>query len=166
MKKIAIAGDHAGFSYKANLINKLEKEGYEVKDFGPFSADSCDYPDFVHPMCDAVESGDFEQGILICGSGNGVCLTANKHQNIRAALCWNTELASLARQHNNANVLCMAERFISYEDIEKITDTFLASKFEDEGRHLRNKKYYLEIDSNFIKCQRATINSSSQGFNY
>lgn len=133
-KKIAIGGDHAGFEYKDKLIQKLEGSGYEVKDFGPFSDSSVDYPDFVHPLSSAVEKGEFELGIVICGSGNGVAITANKHQGIRAALCWNEELAALARQHNDANVLAMPARFVSYELAEMMAETFLTTDFEG-GRH-------------------------------
>ncbi|GAB2475431.1 ribose 5-phosphate isomerase B [Algoriphagus taiwanensis] len=134
MKKIAIGGDHAGYEYKAKLVEKLEALGYEVKDFGPFSSASVDYPDYVHPLCSAIENGEFEQGIVICGSGNGVAITANKHQGIRAALCWNEDLAALARQHNNANVLALPARFISYELAVKLAEIFLSTDFEG-GRH-------------------------------
>ena len=134
-KKIAIGGDHAGYEYKKKLVNKLEALGYEVKDFGPFSDASVDYPDYVHPLSTALEEGKFDLGIVICGSGNGVAITANKHQGIRAALCWNVELAALARQHNNANVLAIPARFIAYELAEEITETFLTTDFEG-GRHL------------------------------
>ncbi len=133
-KKIAIGGDHAGFEYKAKLIKKLESLGYEVKDFGPFSDASVDYPDFVHPLSTAVEKGEFNLGVVICGSGNGVAITANKHQGIRAALCWNEDLAALARQHNNANVIALPARFISYELAEKLAEIFLITDFEG-GRH-------------------------------
>ncbi len=133
-KKIAIGGDHAGFEYKGKLIQKLEELGYEVKDFGPFSESSVDYPDFVHPLSSAVENGDYELGIVLCGSGNGVAITANKHQGIRAALCWNEELAALSRQHNKANVLAIPARFVSYELAEKMAQTFLTTDFEG-GRH-------------------------------
>ncbi|WP_373520568.1 ribose 5-phosphate isomerase B [Aquiflexum sp.] len=133
-KKIAIGGDHAGFHYKTEMIKVLETEGYEVKDFGPYSGDSADYPDFVHPLCDAIEKGEFKQGILICGSGNGVAITANKHQEIRAALCWTEDLASLARQHNDANVLALPARFIPFDLAEKMTMIFLTTEFEG-GRH-------------------------------
>jgi ribose 5-phosphate isomerase B len=133
-KKIAIGGDHAGFEYKVKLIAKLNSLGYEVKDFGPFSDASVDYPDYVHPLSSAIEAGEYEFGILICGSGNGVAITANKHQGIRAALCWNVELAALARQHNNANVIALPARFISYELAEKLAETFLTTEFEG-GRH-------------------------------
>ena len=133
-KKIAIGGDHAGFEYKGKLVQKLISLGYEVKDFGPFSTDSVDYPDYVHPLSSSVESGEFEQGIVICGSGNGVAITANKHQGIRAALCWTEDLAALSRQHNNANVLAIPARFISYELAEKLVEIFLTTEFEG-GRH-------------------------------
>ena len=133
-KKIAIGGDHAGFDYKGKLIQKLLELGYEVKDFGPYSNDSVDYPDFVHPLSSAVELGEFDFGIVICGSGNGVAITANKHQGIRAALCWNEELSALSRQHNNANVLALPARFITYEMAEMLTEIFLKTPFEG-GRH-------------------------------
>jgi ribose 5-phosphate isomerase B len=134
LKKIAIGGDHAGFEYKAKLTKALQALGYEVKDFGPFSEASADYPDFVHPLSIAVEEGEFELGIVICGSGNGVAITANKHQGIRAALCWNEELAALARQHNDANVLAIPARFVGYDLAENMAKTFLQTDFEG-GRH-------------------------------
>ncbi|MCS5491061.1 MULTISPECIES: ribose 5-phosphate isomerase B [Algoriphagus] len=133
-KRIAIGGDHAGFEYKEMLVEKLKKQGYEVKDFGPFSDASVDYPDYVHPLCTAIEKGEFDQGIVICGSGNGVAMTANKHQGIRAALCWNTALASLARRHNNANVIAIPARFVNFQDTENMVETFLTTDFEG-GRH-------------------------------
>ena len=133
-KKIGIGGDHAGVEYKGKLIGKLESLGYEVKDFGPFSDVSVDYPDYVHPLSTAIENGEYELGIVICGSGNGVAITANKHQGIRAALCWNEELAALCRQHNNANVLALPARFISYELVERLAEIFLTTEFEG-GRH-------------------------------
>ena len=135
-KKIAIGGDHAGYAYKVQLVEYLESKGYEVEDFGPFSADSVDYPDFVHPAMTSIEEGRNEMGILICGSGNGVNMTANKHQGIRSALCWNSDLAALARQHNNANVICFAERFLSYHYVEQMAEIFLTTEFEG-GRHQR-----------------------------
>lgn len=134
--KIAIGGDHAGFQYKERLIKHLNDQGHEVVDFGPSSDESVDYPDHVHPLATSVSSEDCELGILICGSGNGVAMTANKHENVRAALCWNTELAALARQHNNANVLCLAARFLAYEYAESLVDTFVETAFEG-GRHER-----------------------------
>jgi len=133
--KIAIGGDHAGFEYKQKLVKKLEELGYEVKDFGPFSTDSVDYPDYVHPLSISIEQGEYELGVVICGSGNGVAITANKHQGIRAALCWNEDLAALARQHNNANVIALPARFISYELAEKLVEIFISTDFEG-GRHL------------------------------
>jgi len=130
--KIAIGGDHAGFEYKQLLIEALA--GNEVKDFGPFSGDSCDYPDFAHPAASAVESGEFNFGVLICGSGNGVAMTANKHRGIRAAICWNEELAERARSHNDANILCLPARHISFDTAKSIVKIFLATEFEG-GRH-------------------------------
>lgn len=135
MKKIAIGGDHAGFAYKQEIIQALVKH-YQVKDFGAFSADSVDYPDHVHPLAEAVVSQDCELGILICGSGNGVAITANKHKGIRAALCWLPELASLARSHNNANILCLPARFVGLEEAKMIVDAFLEAQFEG-GRHAK-----------------------------
>ncbi|WP_425389486.1 ribose 5-phosphate isomerase B [Ekhidna sp.] len=134
--KIAIGGDHAGFQYKERLIKHLVDAGHEVQDFGPKTEDSVDYPDHVHPLATSIASEDFELGILICGSGNGVAMTANKHENVRAALCWNTELAALARQHNNANIICLPARFVAYEYAESLVDTFVKTAFEG-GRHER-----------------------------
>lgn len=136
MSKIAIGGDHAGFEYKSRLIKWLEAQGHEVKDFGAYSEDSVDYPDFAHPVASAVEKNEFDQGILICGSANGVAMAANKHQGIRAAICWNKEIAQLAREHNNANILCISARFTAYDDVEEITQTFFDTTFEG-GRHER-----------------------------
>ena len=132
--KVAIGGDHAGFEYKSELLKKLKEKGIETKDFGPFTADSVDYPEFVHPVAESVEKNEFEFGILICGSGNGVAMTANKHQGIRAALCWDQELAALARKHNDANILCMPARFIAKDLAMKLADIFLNTEFEG-GRH-------------------------------
>jgi len=128
--KIAIG--HAGFDYKQAIIDFLTAN--EVKDFGPYSDTSCDYPDFAHPVASAVESGDFDFGILICGSGNGVAITANKHQGIRAAICWNEELAERARSHNNANIVCLPARHISLDEAKKIVEVFFSVDFEG-GRH-------------------------------
>lgn len=135
-KKIAIGCDHAGFAYKQAAKTFLESRGFTVSDFGTHSEDSTDYPDYAHPVAQAVEKNEAELGILICGSGNGVCMTANKHAGIRAALCWNTELAALARQHNNANVVCIPARFIAQADSNLIINTFLTTPFEG-GRHER-----------------------------
>ena len=132
--KIAIGGDHAGYEYKEKLVNSLVEAGYEVKDFGPDSNASVDYADYVHPLSSAIESGEYSLGIVICGSGNGVAITANKHQGIRAALCWNEELAALGRSHNNANVLAIPARFVTFELAEKMATTFLTTDFEG-GRH-------------------------------
>ncbi len=134
--KIAIGGDHAGFEYKAAIIKALEKQGHVLENFGTDSADSVDYPDFAHPVSSSVENGENELGILICGSANGVAMTANKHQGIRAAICWNEELAALARQHNNANIVCIPARFIDLDLAQKIVNTFINEPFEG-GRHGR-----------------------------
>lgn len=133
MKKIAIACDHAGFEYKEIIKKHLEGK-FEVEDFGTFSPDSVDYPDFVHPAANSIEEGRNELGILICGSGEGVAITANKHQKIRCALCWMPELASLARQHNDANMIALPARFIASQLATDIVDTFLNTPFEG-GRH-------------------------------
>ncbi len=131
---LAIGSDHAGYEFKEVLKNWLSNKGYTVKDFGTHSLDSVDYPDFAHPVASAVEKQEFDLGILLCGSANGVAITANKHQGIRAALCWTDEIASLARQHNNANIVCIPARFVSEEMAKKITETFLSTAFEG-GRH-------------------------------
>ena len=132
--KIAIGSDHAGFDYKTTLVEYLRELGHEVQDFGPVSADSVDYPDFAHPVASSVESQENELGVLICGSANGVAITANKHQGIRAAIAWQNEIAALARQHNDANVLCIPARFIDLDLAKKITNTFITTDFEG-GRH-------------------------------
>jgi len=129
---IAIGADHAGFEYKSMLIDFLKD--YSIKDFGTYSADSVDYPDFAHPVANAVEKSEFTIGILICGSANGVAITANKHQGIRAAICWKEELAELAKTHNNANILCLPARHITKEDAKNICMKFINSEFEG-GRH-------------------------------
>jgi ribose 5-phosphate isomerase B len=134
MKTIGIGGDHAGFKYKTQLISFLQLQGYSVKDFGPSSDASVDYPDHVHPMATAVEAGELSAGILICGSGNVVYMTANKHKGIRAALCWSVDLAKLARQHNNANIICIPARFVSYNLAQEMAHAFLNTDFEG-GRH-------------------------------
>lgn len=131
--KIALGADHAGFSYKEMLKTYLGNQ-YELKDFGAYDNLSVDYPDFAHPVAMAVESKEFDLGILICGSGNGVCITANKHQGIRAALCWNAELATLAKRHNNANILCIPGRFVSEYVAQQMATVFLKTEFEG-GRH-------------------------------
>lgn len=133
---IAIGADHAGFQYKENIKQYLQSQGYEVKDFGTQSEDSVDYPDFAHPLAASIEEGQYERGILICGTGNGVAITANKHKNVRAGLCWNKEVATLVRQHNDANVLCIPARFVSPEAAQAMVAVFLETAFEG-GRHAR-----------------------------
>ena len=133
-KPVAIGADHAGFEYKTFISNFLASKGLNIKDFGTYSADSVDYPDFANPVASAVESGVAGCGILICGSANGVAITANKHQGIRAALCWTEEVAQLARQHNNANVICIPARFVSTAVAEQMVHSFLDTAFEG-GRH-------------------------------
>jgi len=133
MKKLAIASDHAGFELKEYLKEQL-KNRYEITDFGTHSLDSVDYPDFVHPSASSVENGENELGILVCGSGQGVAITANKHQKIRCALCWMPELAELAKQHNNANMIALPARFIAKELALEIVEKFLNTDFEG-GRH-------------------------------
>src|SRR5476651_1197726 len=130
--KIAIGADHAGFEYKEAISKWLNAAN--IKDFGTYSPDSVDYPDFAHPVASAVENGEVDFGILVCGSANGVAITANKHQGIRAAICWNEELAALARQHNNANIVCIPARFISVDEAKEIIFKFLSTDFEG-GRH-------------------------------
>lgn len=132
--KIAIGGDHAGFAYKELLSAHLRAQGHEIEDFGPHSEASCDYPDHAHPLAQAVEEGRCERGILICGSGVGVSIVANKHQGVRAALCWRNEIAALCRQHNDANVIALPARFVSIEEAQQMVDTFLSTPFEG-GRH-------------------------------
>ncbi len=134
--KIAIGCDHAGFPYKDAIRQLLESQGHQVTDFGTDSTDSVDYPDFVHPVAQAIEDQKATHGVLICGSGNGVAITANKHQKIRAAVCWNTDLATLARQHNDANVVCLPARFVSKKTALDIVNAFMTAEFEG-GRHAR-----------------------------
>ncbi len=133
---IAIGCDHAGYEYKEAIKEWLQSQQIDVLDFGTHSPDSVDYPDFVHPVAEKVEAGEAGLGIVICGSGNGVAMTANKHQGIRAALCWKDELAELARQHNNANVLALPARFVSREEALSMVRSFLEAEFEG-GRHQR-----------------------------
>lgn len=133
-KPIAIGSDHAGFEMKEFVVSYLEGKDIKFEDFGVHSTASADYPDVAHPLATAVESGNYACGILLCGSGNGVCITANKHQGIRAALCWDDEIASLARKHNNANVICIPARFVSETVAEEMVDVFMKTPFEG-GRH-------------------------------
>jgi ribose 5-phosphate isomerase B len=134
MMNLAIGSDHAGFKLKNELLVYLLEKGLELQDFGPDTAESVDYPDYAHKVAESVASGENDLGILICGSGNGVCITANKHKGIRAALAWEEEIAALARQHNNANVLCVPARFVSKAKAFKIVDAWLDATFEG-GRH-------------------------------
>ncbi len=136
MIKIEIGSDHAGFEQKQCVIKHLQNKGYFVNDVGTFSSESVDYPDYAHQVALNVQQNNLSLGILLCGSGNGVCMTANKHQDIRAALCWLPELGALARQHNNANILCLPARFITDEEALNIVDAFLSATFEG-GRHER-----------------------------
>lgn len=134
MKTLLIAADHAGFETKEYFINALENQGYTVKDFGTFSNESVDYPDMVHPLASEINIGNYSTGIIICGSGNGVNMTANKYPNVRSALCWTEEIAALARKHNNANIIAIPARFVDKETALNIVYTFLNTDFEG-GRH-------------------------------
>ena len=131
---IAIGSDHAGFEYKEALKKWLEANGYSLKDFGTHSAEAADYADFAHPVAEAVESKTCDFGVLVCGSANGVAITANKHQGIRAAICWSVNVSKLARLHNNANILCIPARFVSLDLAFEMIDKFIATEFEG-GRH-------------------------------
>lgn len=132
--RIAIGNDHAGTEYKFAIVKHLESKGITIINYGTNSNDSVDYPDFVHPVADDVENNKVDYGILICGSGNGVSMTANKHQGVRAALCWNKEITALARQHNNANILSIPARYTAMQQVLEMVDTFLQTPFEG-GRH-------------------------------
>ncbi|MDO7847914.1 ribose 5-phosphate isomerase B [Hymenobacter sp. M29] len=132
--KLALGSDHAGFAHKEMLRDWLRAQGHDVQDFGTHSADSMDYPDVAHPLSAAVEAGIFDLGLLLCGSANGVCITANKHAGVRAAIAWLPELAALARQHNDANVLCIPARYVDEKLTREIVSTFLETNFEG-GRH-------------------------------
>lgn len=131
---VAIGSDHAGFAYKTELVKKLNGQKIQVIDMGVYEDKSVDYPDYAHPVAASVEKGEAVFGILICGTGNGVCMTANKHHGIRAALCWNNDIAKLVRLHNNANILCMPSRFVSIELACEMLSTFMVTEFEG-GRH-------------------------------
>jgi ribose 5-phosphate isomerase B len=139
-KPIAIGSDHAGYDYKEDLISFLEGKGMTFRDFGTHSKESVDYPDFAHPVAEAVENGNAAFGILICGSANGVAITANKHKGIRAAICWGEELAKLAREHNDANIICIPARFVREGDAEKMVDQFINTSFEGGRHQLRVEK--------------------------
>ena len=133
---IPIASDHAGYVLKEFLIKELSSQGYKLKDYGTFTTDSCDYPDFIHPLAKDINDGIYQRALIMCGSGNGVQMTANKYLKVRCALCWTEELASLARQHNNANILALPARFISQEEGLKIAFKYLNTDYEG-GRHQR-----------------------------
>lgn len=135
-KKVAVCSDHAGYELKEKIKTYLASLGAEVEDFGTHSVDSCDYPDFAHPCAEAVESGQCYPGIALCGTGNGIAMTLNKHQGVRAALCWQPELAQLARAHNDANILVLPARFIDPHTALEVVATFLSTPF-DGGRHQR-----------------------------
>ena len=133
--KIAVASDHAGFERKQAVLKYLQEQEIEYKDFGAYSAESSDYTDFAHPLADAVSKGEFDKGITLCGSGNGINMTANKHQGIRSAICWMPEIAMLARLHNDANVCALPARYITDEQSIEIVNVFLTTDFEG-GRHI------------------------------
>lgn len=134
--RIGIGSDHAGFEYKEDIRDQLKKNGLHVKDFGTYTAESVDYPDYVHPLCTEIDKGEIDIGILLCGSANGVAMAANKHPNVRAALCWENDISVLARRHNDANVICLPARFVSLELAIEMTNLFLNTEFEG-GRHKR-----------------------------
>lgn len=135
-KIIGLCSDHAGFDLKEKLKMFFDEKGLPYKDFGTYSGESCDYPDFAHPLAYAVEAGEVYPGIAFCGTGNGIAITLNKHQGIRATICWESEIAALARAHNDANILVLPGRFITYEESMKTIDAFLETPFEG-GRHQR-----------------------------
>lgn len=144
-KIIPIASDHGGYEMKEFLIEKLKEAGYEVKDFGTHGTESVDYPDMIHPLAKAIENGEYPLGIILCGSGNGAQMTANKHPHVRAALCWNEELAKLARQHNDANILSLPGRFIPFDLAWRMVQLFLNTPFEG-GRHERRVEKIEKIE--------------------
>ena len=135
-QKIGIACDHAAYELKEFLVGYLSSKGFEVKDFGTHSEESCDYPDFAHALGEAIDNGDLERGVALCGSGEGISMTLNKHQSVRAALCWIPEIAKLSRQHNNSNVLSMPARFITNDEALEMLNVWLETEFEG-GRHQR-----------------------------
>lgn len=133
---IPIASDHAGFKLKEELKVYLKSKGFEIQDFGCFNEDSVDYPDIIHPIASKIDSGEYKFGFIMCGSGNGVSMVANKYKNVRCALCWNKEIAFLSKQHNDANIIALPARFITFEEAKNIIDAYLNTKFEG-GRHQR-----------------------------
>ncbi|MDR2234277.1 MAG: ribose 5-phosphate isomerase B [Tannerella sp.] len=136
MKKIGLASDHAGFELKEIIKHYIEQQGYTIHDFGTYTSEACDYPDFAHPLANAVESGEMDAGIALCGSGNGIGITLNKHQGIRAAICWNVDIVRVTRGHNNANILVLPARYITRDEALAMVDAFLDTPF-DGGRHIR-----------------------------
>lgn len=136
MNTIAMACDHAGFELKQQLIEYLKSKGYTIEDYGCYSTESVDYPDFIHPLAKDIDEGKYEFGFIMCGTGNGVSMVANKYGNVRCALCWQEEIAALAKQHNNANIVALPARFIDCNQAKKIVDTYLDSCFQG-GRHQR-----------------------------
>lgn len=142
---IPIACDHGGFEMKEYIKNQLMNEGYEVKDFGTYSSQSVDYPDMIHPLAKSIQNGEYPLGIILCGSGNGAQMTANHHPHVRAALCWNVELARLARQHNDANIISLPGRFVSNELAWEMVKAFLSTGFEG-GRHVNRVNKIEQID--------------------
>ena len=136
VQTIGICSDHAGFNLKEHVKSWLSAKGWRFEDFGTFGTDSVDYPDFAHPMAQALENGEVYPGIAICGTGNGISMTLNKHQGVRAALCWHPEISEVARLHNDANVLVMPGRYISFEEADEILEAFFGTEFEG-GRHAR-----------------------------
>lgn len=134
--ELSIGADHAGFAYKQAIIKHLNSKGITIIDHGTYSDDSVDYPDFAHPVANSVQKGEVSLGILVCGSGEGVSMTANKHKNVRAALVWNSDVAQLSRQHNDANIICLPARFISEQQAIQFVEIFLNTPFE-AGRHER-----------------------------
>lgn len=136
MSKIGFASDHAGFELKEFVKSYVAQKGFSYKDFGAFTIESSDYPDFAHPLAEAVESGEVDLGVALCGSGNGISMTLNKHRGVRAAICWNTDIARVTRAHNDANILVLPARFITSEDAKEIITIFFNTPFEG-GRHLR-----------------------------
>ncbi len=133
---VPIACDHGGFEMKEYLLKHLENKGYRMEDLGAYSGDSVDYPDFIHPLAEAVNDGRYKSGIIICGSGNGAQMVANKYPHVRAALCWNEEITRLARQHNDANILALPGRFLDFSTAASMAEIFLVTEFEG-GRHTR-----------------------------
>lgn len=135
-KTIALASDHAGFDKKEVIIKYFEEKGIQYKDFGCFSSESCDYPEFAHAIGNAIEKGEYEIGITFCGSGQGISITANKHKNVRSAICWNAKIGALAKQHNDANICSIPGRYVTEEETIAIVEAFLNAEFEG-GRHAR-----------------------------